>query len=268
MIKNQDEFDEHHRMLKSDLEALFKLVITYRKPVSEGDIRLASVILRKWLLDGQLSRLCNAARVKATFWALDNEQVCAALPTIPSINYFLTAGIRMNRIWVQAIYNAASPSTGKPLVPVDTLQIKEFTFREFLKQRRLYFGGAFFSCEDIIKFTANKLGGAHLDFDRPGAYAQLNKAASFMMYGGPANPQLVVTPIEVYMILEPHSEEILSGLHLEIIAAASSLIQVRLDGKPVVKLRATASLFTRVREWLWPIRPGSRLIGYGPENNP
>src|SRR5262249_32001821 len=94
MIKNRDELREYHRMLKSDLDTLFRLVFTYRKPVSEGDIRLASVILRKWLVEGQLGQFCNAARAKATFWALDNEQVCKALPATPQINY----GSSRNRV--------------------------------------------------------------------------------------------------------------------------------------------------------------------------
>jgi len=265
MIKNRDELREYHRMLKSDLDTLFRLVFTYRKPVSEGDIRLASVILRKWLVEGQLGQFCNAARAKATFWALDNEQVCKALPATPQINYFLTAGVRMNGIPVKAIYNATVPPPPVPLVPVDTIHVRSFTLHEFLRQKRLYFEGTFFSCEDIIKFTANKLGGAHLDFNRV-KEAQLNRAASFMMYGGPANPQDVIRQIEIYMVLEPKSTEILSGVHLEIIAAATSLIQVRVDGRPVVKLRTTRSLVTRVREWLWPTNEGSRIVGYGPDD--
>jgi hypothetical protein len=41
---------------------------------------------------------------------------------------------------------------------------KDFSRKDFLKQKRMYFDGHFYTCEDIIKYVANKLGGAHLDF--------------------------------------------------------------------------------------------------------
>jgi hypothetical protein len=62
-ITTNDELAEHSRMLESDLDSLFKLVFTHRKPLAEGDIRLASVILRKWLTDGLLGHYCHVAGV-------------------------------------------------------------------------------------------------------------------------------------------------------------------------------------------------------------
>lgn len=266
MIKNDEELDEHYRMLESDLESLFKLIVTHRKPVSEGDIRLASVILRKWLIDGQLGRLCNAAGVKASFFTAENSQVCAALLKTPEVDYYLTGGLRMNGVIVQNIYNANVPPPKVPLLPVDTVGEIEVSFREFMKQKRLYFEGTFFSCEDIIKFTANKLGGAHLDFDRPGAFAQLNRAATYMMYGGPEKPVRHAGPTHLYMVLEPASTEILSGLHLEIIAASASLLHVRLGGQPVMLFEVRRSLWSRIRRRLWPSNGfKSAVIGYGPD---
>lgn len=158
MIKTKKEFDEHHRMLNSDLHSLFKLVFAYRKPLAEGDVRLASVILRKWLVGGLLGHFCKVAGVKPAFLALDTEEVCNALVGHPNINYFLTGGIRADGVPVQGIYHANVPSKKRPLIPVDAIKTKEFSLREFLGQKRLYFEGTFFSTEDIIKFTANKLG--------------------------------------------------------------------------------------------------------------
>jgi hypothetical protein len=81
----------------------------------------------------------------------------------------------------------------------------------------------------------------------------------------PESPLSVPGPVEVYMVLEPDSEEILSGIHLEIIAAATSLIQVRIDGQPVIELNTKTSWRTRIRQWLWPSKHGTRIIGYGPD---
>jgi len=65
--------------LEDDLRTLVKLVITFRKPLTEADIRLASVILRKWLIDGMLGRLCHSIEARPTFSVLDNAAVVDAL---------------------------------------------------------------------------------------------------------------------------------------------------------------------------------------------
>jgi hypothetical protein len=91
-ITTDDELAEHSRMLESDLDSLFKLVFTHRKPLAEGDIRLASVILRKWLTDGLLGHYCYVAGVVPTLEALDTTEICDAVAADPHVNYFLTAG--------------------------------------------------------------------------------------------------------------------------------------------------------------------------------
>jgi hypothetical protein len=159
MLKTDKEVREVYRQLHSDLTTLFKLVFVHGKPIMEGDLRLASVILRKWLIDGLLGRLCNPARVKATVPVLDNSAPLAALLHEPSINYFLTGGVKFNGDPIRGIYNSALPSEGRPLIPVDVMPDKELKVSAFLAQKRLFFEGSQYSCEDIIKFTANKLGG-------------------------------------------------------------------------------------------------------------
>jgi hypothetical protein len=250
VLKTETEVREVYRQLESDLTTLFKLVFTYRKPVTEGDIRIASVILRKWLIDGLLGRLCNAARVEATIPALDNSAPLAALSKHPAIDYFLTAGVRFNGVPVSGIYNSADPFQGEPQIPVDRMQDREMKVSEFLAQKRLYFDRALFSCADIIKFTANKLGGAHFDTKREPHHEQLDRASQYMKYGGP-HPSPGWDPgSQIYLVLEPDSSEILSGLHIEIVAAATSFIQIKFGGNPIMKLTTKPSFRTRLRRLL------------------
>jgi hypothetical protein len=103
---------------------------------------LASVVLRKWLIDGLLGRLCNAARVEATISAMDNSAPLAALTHQPSINYFLTGGVRFNGVPVCGIYNSSLPFEGRPQIPVDAMPDKEMKVSAFLAQKRLFFEGA------------------------------------------------------------------------------------------------------------------------------
>ena len=247
MLRTEAEVREVYRQLESDLTTLFKLVFTHRKPVTEGDIRIASVILRKWLIDGLLGRLCNAAKVEATIPVLDNSAPLAALPNYPAIDYFLTAGVRFNGVPVLGIYNSADPFRGEPQIPVDRMQEHEIKVSEFLAQKRLYFDGSLFSCDDIIKFTANKLGGAHFDTRREPHHEELDRASQYMKYGGP-HPSPEWDPgSQLYIVLEPDSNEVLSGLHIEIVAAATSFIQIRFGGNPIMKLTTKVSLRTRLR---------------------
>jgi hypothetical protein len=261
VLKTDEEVREVYRQLESDLITLSKLVITHRKAVSEGDIRIASVILRKWFIDGLLGRLCNATRTEATIPALDNSASLAVLPNHPAVNYFLTAGIRFNGVPVRGLYNSAEPPTGKSPIPVDQMRDREMKVSEFLGQKRLYFEGGFFSCADIIKFTANKLGGAHFDTRREPHHERLERASQYMKYGGP-HPSPEWDPgSQIYMVLEPDSDEVLSALHIEIIAAATSFIQMRFGGNPVVNVTTTVSLRTHVRRLLGLSKARFRFFG-------
>lgn len=265
MIKSQEQLKETYRLLEGDLTTLFKLVFTHRVVVAESDVRLASVILRKWLVDGLLGQLCHAGGWTPTLLALDNSAALAALLNQPSINYYLTAGVRFNGVPVMGVYNSSLPSTGAPLVPWKDIVEREFKLGEFLRQKRLFFDGSYFTCEEIIKYTANKLGGAHYDFDRSGQLAKLDEAASYMKFGGP-QPYAHPPPSHIYLCLEPEGSEVLSDLHIEIIAAATSLIQLRLSGTPVMKLHAKKSWRTWVKEKFGQSKSRYKIYDYGNKN--
>jgi hypothetical protein len=248
-IKSEKEFNECMRVLESDLRTLRRLIITHRKPVAEGDIRAASVILRKWIVEDLLGHVCNIAQVKPTVVALDTEEVCKALVGHPLIDYFLAGGVACNGHPVVGLYHAKGRSTGSPLIPVDKMmRDKDLSLGEFRKQKRLYFNGTFFSCENIIKYMANKLGGAHLSFSRAGTFEKLERAAAYLTYGGPPVPKGEQPPTPVYLVLEPDSTEVLTGLHIEIVAAAASLIRLKIDGVTVYPIEFRKSLRTRIRK--------------------
>jgi len=248
MIASEAQFNETLRSLHSDLHQAFSLAYTYRKPVPEGSIRLASVILRKWLVDGLLTQLAHCAGVTATVPVLDNQSVIAEIPQKEDVTYFLTGGIRMNGSPVSGIYHSTLNAPTPPRLPLHTMAEIDVKVSQFLSQKRVYYAGTFFTASDIISYTANKLGGAHLDFNRAGKFAEMERAAEFLTYGGPPAPP-AEPPGEMYLILEPASDEILSGFHIEIIAAASSFVRVEFDGQPLVPLtvkQSIRSLFDRL----------------------
>ena len=97
-------------------------------------------------------------------------------------------------------------------------------FGAFKNQKRLYFEGDYFSCEEIITFTANKLGGVHLDAKRNSRQEKLERAARFMTFGGPLVEADLRAGTELHLMVEPTSKEVFSGLHVEIIAAGASFL--------------------------------------------
>jgi hypothetical protein len=206
MITSQAELDEVYRSLEADLNALFKLVFTYRKPIAEADVRIASVILRKWLVGGLLGEFCHAAEVTPTFFVADNAEALLELSNQPTINFFLTGGVKFNGKSVFGSHHSSLPFQGKSLLPIDKMSEREVGLSEFLRQRRLFFEGEYFTCEDIVRYTANKLG-AHLDFSRKGKFAVLEKASNFMKFGGPEPNAISMLNCDIYLTLEPKGAE-------------------------------------------------------------
>lgn len=252
---------EYERHLESDLRTLFCLVFTLGEPVSEGDVRIASVILRKWFIEGHLGRYSRSAKLEPRFLALDNSKVLATLPRRKSVDYFLTGGVKFSGVPVMGIYNARRRFKHKPFLPVEQMQDKEFRLGKFLDQRRVYFKGDFFTTEQIIKFTCNKLGGAHYDFHRPNMYRKMEAASEYMTFGGlPTGDESFIG--EFHIQLEPESSEVLSAFHIEIIAAATSFIQIRFNGEPFLQVTEHKSIFQKIRELLRPLKSRFRYKNY------
>ena len=69
-----------------------------------------------------------------------------------------------------------------------------------------------------------------------------------MRFGGPTLP---VPPdgCEIYLILEPHSTEIIGGVHLEIIAATTAFIQMTIGGVQLCSLTTKQSLLAQLRKF-------------------
>jgi hypothetical protein len=248
-----DSFDPHaaYSLLRADLVTLFKLVITHNKPCDEGDIRAASVILRRWLVEGLLGRMANALGVVPTLWVMDNDHVLEAIKADETIRYFLTGGVKFDGKPVMCIYESSAEPSEFPRLPIQGgLAQVAMSPSEMLRQKRIFYPDTFFSCEDIIKFTANKLGGVHLDFRRDAHFDKLESASNFMSFGGPLEKMGKPPPGGLYFDFEPNGKEILSGTHIEIIAAAASLLSVEFNGNALLEITQKPSFRGRVKKAL------------------
>lgn len=242
---NELEHNEMLRLLEADIRELVPLVFSQNKPISEGKIRLIAVILRRWLVDGDLKKLVAPLRVSPLFEVQATSQAVSYLKRQPRFDYLLTAGLMMNNKHIRFI----SDTSLKP----DAVD-RSFAFegsvtlnlKKFLAQPRLYFAGKWFTTSQILRFVANKLGANHIDFDRQGEYAEIDEAHRYFKFGGPVLDEAPAGS-EVYLLLEPDSNEIISGLHLEVIAAGASFVNMTIDGKPLVELISKRTMVDRFR---------------------
>lgn len=240
------EYDELARLLLGDIQTLVPLTFPQGRPVSEAQIRLMAVVLRRWLVDGDLKKLLTPLRQSALFDVQGNSQAKAYADHSKAFRYYLTGGIMVQGRPVRHFYESPLP-----VHEVDSHFVREgrvrLPLKKFLAQPRLFFDDQWFSTEQILRFVANKLGGNHFDFHRKGEWAKLNEANAFMRYGG---PKISAPPdgCEVYLILEPASHEIIGGVHLEVIAAAEAFVQLEINGVQLCALQTEKSLIGGLRK--------------------
>lgn len=251
------QYDELARLLVADIVTLVPLTFPHNRPVSEAHIRLMAVIMRRWLVDGDLQKLLAPLRQSAIFTVQGNKQAQAYAKKSSAFRYYLTAGVRMDGRPVSHIYESPLPESS-----VDRSFIPEglscLPLKNFLSQLRLLHEARWFTTAQILQFAANKLGGNHFDVDRLGEWALLDAANLFMCYGGPA---LTEPPegSELYLVLEPSSKENIGGVHLEVLAAAASFVQMEIGGEQLCRLKTTASLTGKLRK-LFRRQADARLV--------
>jgi hypothetical protein len=239
------QHDEMAELLLADIRALVPLTFPRDMPVSEANIRLMAVLMRRWLVDGDLQKLLAPLRQSALFDVQANSIARHYASRTGAYAYFLTGGVMMAGRPVSYIYDSPLEESA-----VDRSFVREgytkLTLKKFLAQPRLLHDGTWFNTGQILRFVANKLGGNHLDFDRSGEWARLDSANHYMRYGGPvcAEPPL---GSEIYLILEPTSDEIIGGVHLEVIAAAASFVQMEIGGQQLCTLKSETGLIDKLR---------------------
>lgn len=205
-----------------------------------------------------LNRLAFESAVKFELPAYDTTEVFLALPNYPEINFFLAGGIHLGGEPVRSIYASRLPYSGKSPIPAET-SIALYTPGKYLGSKRISFEGHSFSAEQIISFVANKHGGVHLDSVREKQWqGHLERAASYMTFGNPNNEKKtgVVELGDVggpCMIVIPKEKgNLWSCLEIEMLSAAQALLNVHINGQPLVvwKPKPQQSLFSRIVKWV------------------
>ena len=226
--------------LEEDLLTLSELLVR-SDPLPPRHVRaVGSAIVRKWLIDGNLSKLSQELSVKFEIPALNTNKVFEEIYKKPEINFFLAGGIYLGGKPVKSIYSSTKPYTGASPIPLNT-PIALYTPAKYLNTKRIYYSGQTFSAEQVIRFVANKHGGVHLDSTREKPWhSTLESAAKYMTFGNPNNED-IARVVELgepggpcMIVVPPERGNIWSCLEIELLSAAQALLNVHCNGEPIV----------------------------------
>lgn len=241
---NQPEVDKLAKTLDQDLLTMLEL-LSRSDPLPPEHVRIiTSSILRKWLIESWISKLANATNSIVTFPVIDNSHVVETLKSNDDIRFFLTGGVRLDGKIHWGLYSSSSPIDGKPPIDMSSPRYVELRHGKFLKQPRLYFDGDWFSTEEIIKFVCNKDGGIHIELDLlSDKQRKLVRANTFMRLGNPDDVEekkLIENTnweIEELLIVLPRERgHTWTSTDVEMLSAAQSLINMRVNGEPYLPL--------------------------------
>ena len=128
--------DELIDLLVEDLTALSKILCS-EEALPPSYVRInASSILRKWLLDGLLSKLSSFTGATYSLKTYETSDVVEIIKNNNQIQFYLAGGIMLDGIPMRGFYvsDNEAPPDGKLEIP--KTQLKLFTQSQFLKSKR------------------------------------------------------------------------------------------------------------------------------------
>jgi hypothetical protein len=123
------------------------------------DLRHASAILRRWLVEGQLGRVANPRVGRLQLMAIDNNPVYRA-ERRGGVAAFVSGGATIHGVYLAA---ATMNEGGRAVNFVDYHPdtLIALTLKTFLTQRVIYSSGEWSTRQQVIKFVANADHGVH-----------------------------------------------------------------------------------------------------------
>lgn len=229
-LHNLSDAQRHY---DEDMQSLLELVYP-NGPVKERNIRLASVIVRRWLCDNELRRLTDHIAEPITFPVLDDEHLLENAIADPNVDYYLSAGLRFGGGPVFALYHSSADAVPFWYQHHQKPSYKLVKLSQAMKRPILYFDGDTFNLSQVLRFACNKLGGAHFDTKRKNLEQKLDDAAQYLTFG-PREETLSDRRIgDIHLPVEEDGSEVLSGISVTVIVAATMLVNIHIDGNPIL----------------------------------
>ena len=163
---------------------------------SSSQIRIVhSVALRRWIVDGAFYRVQKLLTSRVLFEFQDSSQEIEECKQ--GANEYWGAVVNSGNVaigWSQyskVVVEQIAANTYKRPEPRSLAPIKG-PAKEFFNQHSFFWKGQFYTRVDLIKFLANKLGGAHYDFDRNKSEAHIEEIQNTLE--NPQNIKMLVGP--------------------------------------------------------------------------
>ena len=241
----QEEVAQLGELLDDDLYAMFDL-LNRPDPLPPAHVRvITSSILRRWFVESWISKLANSTNSNITLPVLDNSSVIDSIETQQAITFFVTGGVRLDGKIHWGMYSTSEPFDGKPPINFSNPQYVEVNPGKFMKQRRLYFENEWFTTEEIVKFVSNKAGGVHLNQRGLSTnQKKLVRANKYLRLGNPGSEverkllesTCVNGEEELLVVLPKEKGHVWNSTDIEMLSAAQSFINMRLNGTPYLAL--------------------------------
>lgn len=236
---SENELKMRTEIFQQDLKNLFELTIT-NGPIQIRHVRQASVIVRRWLCDNELSQITRALNITAKVPALADRNIFLSVQEDKDVRYYLSSGISFDGQAVNGIYHSESdkiPSWFPDFLDVD---FEDVSLGKILAKPVLYFDGETFNMGEVLRFACNKLGGAHFDSSRNDRQQKIEDASNYLTIGGPENKLGTTAPSEIHMPLELDSDEWLNGVFVVVIAASAMLLNILFNEEAFLEFETTS----------------------------
>lgn len=231
---------ELKRLLEDDVQSLLEL--TYPKsPVKERHIRQASVIVRRWLCDGELVKLAQGLGVIPKVPILNDDEIFKIVSKDLTIDYYFSGGVKFNGRPIQCVYRSIAQSPPPWVKKIYGVEFHEVNIGKAMSKRVLHFDNTNFSLDEVVRFACNKLGGAHFNTLRNERDAKLERAARFLTFGPPEASLPPGRAGTIHLELEGIGEEVLNAVSTSVIVASTLLVNVRFDDIPVFDISSQIS---------------------------
>lgn len=152
-------------------EDLHYLSTEWNQSIDDASLRRSSPALRSLLVEGQLGRAAHQVGCNLRIMAPATCKVMAD-SELREYRYYQAGGARYNGMMVQAT-SVVGRAKSMAEVRASYERMKDVMGRSypvklgtFLKQTSFVIDGVLISREEVIKYVANKLGGAHYDASR------------------------------------------------------------------------------------------------------
>lgn len=230
-----EDLEKLRRLFEDDIRSLVELTFT-NGPVQDRHVRQASVIVRRWLCDNELNQLARLLEVAVTFPVQDDAHLFEAAKKDPDIDYYLSAGVKFNGRPIMQLYASRADHPPRWVELLAKVRHKDVRLGKAMNRPTLYFEGETFSLGEVLRFACNKLGGAHLDHRRDAREEKLERATKHLTFGPPVETLAPGQAGETHLPLEGPGADVLSGISVSVIVAATMLVNICFDGKPVFEI--------------------------------